>query len=274
MDRYPMFLESGKAGEGRNDHRLRNEVYRPTGTSTWLLEYTVGGRGIARQAGREVALLPGSLLMYEAGAPQDYVIDDEHGYWHHIWFCFDPHPHWRDLLRWPEVCSGVYLMQVPEEGPRDLILGEMNRALEFSRGIHVRRCDLVMNVLEKVLIHCDSWNPLGSAARRDDRIRSVLEYINEHLTDKLCITTLARVCSLSPSRLSHLFRDQMGQAPIQYIEARRLDRAKELLMMTAKPVAQISEECGFCSPFYFSRVFKARTGLAPRAARQRYASKP
>jgi len=212
--------------------------------------------------------------MYEAGAPQDYVIDDEHGYWHHIWFCFDPHPHWRDLLRWPEVFAGVYLMQVPEEGPRELILAEMRQALEFAKGIHARRRDLVMNALEKVLIHCDSWNPLGRAARRDERIQSVLEYINDHITEKVTVSSFAKACSLSPSRLSHLFQEQMGLAPMQYVEARRLDLARELLVMTAKPIAEIAEECGFNSPFYFSRVFKARTGLSPRAARQRYAEAP
>ena len=79
---------------------------------------------------------------------------------------------------------------------------------------------------------------------------------------------------MSPSRLSKLFQEQMGQAPMQYIETRRLDLARELLMMTAKPIAQIAEECGFSSPFYFSRVFKARTGLAPRAARRRYVGGP
>lgn len=271
MKHYPIFLESGNAGEGKNDRKLRNDVYRPTGTSTWLLEYTVAGRGLARRADREVELLPGSFLMYEAGVPQDYVVDEENGYWHHIWFCFDPRVHWREWLRWPEVFPGVYMTRASSGPQRGIVLAEMEQALEFAKSVSARRRDLVMNTLEKILLYCDAWNPAGRAARRDDRIHDVLEYINDHLIEKLTVASLSRVCSLSSSRLSHLFHEQMGQAPMQYVEARRLDLARELLMMTAKPIAQIAEECGFSSPFYFSRVFKARTGLAPRAARQRYA---
>lgn len=271
MKPYPLFLESGTAGQGKNDRDLPNPVYRPNGTSTWLLEYTVDGCGLARIEGREIELRSGSFLMYEAGTPQDYDIHKEHGYWHHIWFCFDPRPHWRELLRWPEVFSGVYLIHAPSEAQRGMVLAEMEQALEFAKSVQVRRRDLVMNTLEKVLIYCDAWNPAGGSARRDERIHAVLEYINDHITEKLTVASLSHISSLSSSRLSHLFQEQMGHAPMQYVEARRLDLARELLMMTAKPIAQIAEECGFSSPFYFSRVFKARTGLAPRAARQRYA---
>jgi AraC family transcriptional regulator of arabinose operon len=147
----------------------------------------------------------------------------------------------------------------------------MEQALQVARSVQMHRRDLVMNILEKVLLYCNAWNPAGHEARRDERIYAVLEYINDSITQKLTVASLARVCSLSPSRLSHLFQEQMGQAPMQYVESRRLDLARELLMMTAKPIAQIAEECGFNSPFYFSRVFKAHTGLAPREARRRYA---
>ncbi len=271
MKEFPIFLKSGTAGEGKHDPEHPNHVYRPTGTTTWLLEYTVEGRGLAWCDGRELALSPGSFLLYEAGAPQDYDIDNDEGYWHHIWFCFDPRPHWLDWLHWPEVFPGAYLTRAPDEVQRERVLTEMQQALEIARSVEVHRRDLVLNILEKVLLYCDAWNPAGRAARRDERIQSVLEFVNDHIVDKLTVASLARVCSLSPSRLSHLFQEQMGQAPMQYVESRRIDLARELLMMTAKPIAQVAEECGFKSPFYFSRVFKAHTGLAPRSARQRYA---
>jgi transcriptional regulator GlxA family with amidase domain len=50
----------------------------------------------------------------------------------------------------------------------------------------------------------------------------------------------------------------------QYHLQLRIGRAKDLLTGTALPVQQIAIQLGFDSPFYFSRIFKKKTGLAPQ----------
>jgi AraC family transcriptional regulator of arabinose operon len=197
-------------------------------------------------------------------------VDARVGNWHHIWICFDPRPHWKEWLKHPALGTGITLFQLQLKSQREQVHLALQEAVRFSKSVRPNRRSLVLNRMEQALIYCDEWNPAGNAASKDERIQAVLEYINEHAFEKLSIDLLARVCSLSPSRFSHLFQEEMGQAPMQYIEERRLDRARELLMTTTRPISLIAEECGFSNGFYFSRVFKARTGMAPRDARAEY----
>ena len=72
---------------------------------------------------------------------------------------------------------------------------------------------------------------------------------------------------LSTSRLAHLFREQSGQTPQQYLEGLRMQRATELLRRTGFSIKQIADAVGFESQFYFSQRFKARTHQSPSSFR-------
>ena len=69
--------------------------------------------------------------------------------------------------------------------------------------------------------------------------------------------------NLSPSRLAHLFRSQTGQTPQQFVERERITRARQLLLLTSRTVAQIAGEVGYENPFYFTLRFKKHTGFSP-----------
>lgn len=220
--------------------------------------------------GTEYLIKPGSFLIYEAGVMQHYEVDPRVGHWHHIWCCFDPKPHWKEWLNVPALFPGVLLQHIQRKPQRDQVVAALQEAVAFAWSVRPHRRNLVLNMMERALLYCDEWNPAGNSASRDERIQAVLEHINEHAFETLNIEILAKVCSLSPSRFSHLFQEQMGQAPMKYIEERRLDRARELLMISSRPIAIVAEECGFSSAYYFSRLFKARTGMSPREAREKY----
>ncbi len=62
--------------------------------------------------------------------------------------------------------------------------------------------------------------------------------------------------------LYRLFTDTFGTSPTHYISRYRLEQAKKLLGM-GFAVKETASSCGFSDPFYFSRVFKAYTGISP-----------
>ena len=259
-------------GRGQNDRKNPHHVFRPGGANIWLLEYTVSGAGWVR-AGEEVRrLTPGDFLIFKPYVEQDYGMDAQAGAWDHIWFCFSPRPHWHDWLNWPEAGKGALCLSMQGTELRRQLVERMEYAGRVWSGILDRRRDLVLNVLEEILLYADAWNPSGKAALLDDRIRDVLAYLCENSASRITLQALARVGSLSPSRLSHLFREQMGETPMQYLEKRRMERAQDLLQMTGKTVSQVAYDVGFNNPFYFSRVFKRRMGINPslvRAPRRR-----
>ncbi|MEO8411967.1 MAG: helix-turn-helix domain-containing protein, partial [Propionivibrio sp.] len=79
--------------------------------------------------------------------------------------------------------------------------------------------------------------------------------------------TAKHVC-LSPSRLAHLFRAQMGVNIVRWREDQRIILAKHLLQSTCSPIAKVASLVGYDDQMYFSRVFRKRVGTSPTEFRK------
>src|ERR1035437_2316842 len=101
------------------------------------------------------------------------------------------------------------------------------------------------------------------------RIEQSIAYIAQHLDKPLQVATLAQRASVSPSHYFALFRRQTGSAPIGYFIRLRMQRARDLLDVTAASVKEIAATLGYHDPFYFSRVFKSVNRVAPSEYRTR-----
>ncbi|SUB16941.1 Arabinose operon regulatory protein [Pantoea agglomerans] len=95
------------------------------------------------------------------------------------------------------------------------------------------------------------------------------QYVTNHLASEVKIEEVARHVCLSPSRLAHLFREQMGVNLLRWREDQRVIRAKLLLQTTQEPIASVGREVGYDDQLYFSRVFRKRVGVSPSDFRRR-----
>ena len=95
-------------------------------------------------------------------------------------------------------------------------------------------------------------------------IRQAKEYIDKHYTDaELTLNDVAAQVNLSASHFSAVFSQETGQTFKEYLTETRINKAKELLRMTALRSADIAYQVGYNDPHYFSSVFKKNTGLSP-----------
>lgn len=108
----------------------------------------------------------------------------------------------------------------------------------------------------------DSVDP-GSESSRLTVLRRVLDHINENYGRELTLTEVARTVWLSPAYLSHLFSKELGMGFVEYLTRVRVERAQTLLVGTSLSIGDIASEVGYRDASYFSRVFKAATGLSP-----------
>lgn len=115
------------------------------------------------------------------------------------------------------------------------------------------------------------------AARHDDprlpvELRRLLRWIDGHLADQITVAKLADIAGCSPTSVNRLFRRHLCAAPMDWVIARRVDRARELLSRTHLTVAEVAHQSGLTDPYYFSRLFKIRTGMPPREWRRQFSA--
>lgn len=98
-------------------------------------------------------------------------------------------------------------------------------------------------------------------------------YIYNHLSEStLCVKTLAGLAECSPNYLSSLFRAHTGERITRFLNARRLERAGDLLVRTTLNISEIARACGYADPAYMTRRFTRFFHMTPRAYRARHAA--
>jgi len=88
----------------------------------------------------------------------------------------------------------------------------------------------------------------------------------------MTVASIAARMGCSPDHLTRQFRAERGMTLNVWITKERIALACELLALPDHNIAQIGWTCGFTSASYFIRVFRAQTGVTPRAWRQRGAA--
>lgn len=104
---------------------------------------------------------------------------------------------------------------------------------------------------------------LTTEHQKHQSLSHALQYIDQHFRESLDQKALARLCGMTPSRFSRLFRDIHGVCYLEYILEKRLEFAKERLDNTQMPITTIGYEAGFRDPSYFARAFKQFVGCTP-----------
>lgn len=241
--------------------------WRPEGTRDWLLIYTVAGVGKVTIPDAEHTVEAGHVLLYQPGTPHDYRVGAS-GRWELLWAHFVPPKDWLELLHWPELAPGVRKLLVHDKPRRRAVESAFKRAILFSRR-HLRRSEtFALNALHEALLWCDLDNPAAGKSSIDERVRRALDYITHDSRRVLTLDAVAKAAGLSVSRLSELFKTQIGQSPRQYWERHRIEHARQLLECTDLSVGEVADATGFADPFYFSTRFSALVGRSPRAHRQ------
>lgn len=243
--------------------------WRPHGVRDWLLILTMGGHGRFGTGKKDFVANTNDLVLIKPGVAHDYGVASGHAKWELVWAHFTPRPDWQGWLKWPEEGPGVMRLSLYDPTVARLIIARFTDAHRLATGPLRRRDELAMNALEELLLWCDTINPDADGAVMDDRIRQATDWLCRNLEKHITLDSLAEAVGMSVSRLAHLFRDQMGVPPLQYLEAQRMRRARQLLEVSSLSVKQVAADVGFDNPFYFTLRFKKANGVSPTEFRKR-----
>ncbi len=243
-------------------------IDRPNGMKGYIMNLTVKGRGKIFSGEHEFIVEPGDLLLFPPEAVHYYGRADDSNEWYHRWVYFRPRAYWADWLRWPHEVERVGHIKLADEQLANEFDSLFLNIEETHKEIRPMSEQLAMNLLERLLIRCYEVSSLADHAPMDHRILEACQILSASLSAEISIEELAERVFLSPSRLAHLFREQVGVSIVRWREDQRIIRAKLLLQTTPLPVAVIGQQTGYDDQLYFSRVFKKRVGVSPSEYRK------
>ena len=118
-------------------------------------------------------------------------------------------------------------------------------------------------------IHLSRCYENGSSHKNSDlySIAEALAQIEKGYLSDLSVTELARLSNYSQRQFLRIFKNICGCTPTEYIRKRRIKDACRMLRSSPEPITRIAAECGYSDSNYFSRAFKAETGLTPKSYR-------
>ena len=114
--------------------------------------------------------------------------------------------------------------------------------------------------------------PLQFQSLAMNRFSELAAWLPQHLNDDLSVEALAERVNMGARHFSRVFTTTFGTTPARYVEAVRLDAARERLTSTGRTIEAVGTSVGFASPDVFRRAFERRFGVSPTTYRRHFTS--
>lgn len=125
-------------------------------------------------------------------------------------------------------------------------------------------CEFNQDNVRKKELMCTIFRTIDANSKNDkNRLLPAINYLLEHLTEKIACSELCKSCNLGSSQFYTLFKEEYGMSPLEYRDKLVIKRASMLLRDGSFSITEISEMLGFESVSYFSRFFKKSRGVSP-----------
>ena len=252
------FISINNCGELRvnSDSHIR----RYAGRNDYQLIYICEGQCVVTLDGTVQIAYPGDCILYRPGEAQDYLLAKK----------VKPHTYWIHFNG--EVCQKLFETLLLQNV--HIIKAEQNREVEhlISRvcqyyNLEVPNRELICSGMMQTILALLSnelykGNP-HTGEKGKDKVSEVISHIKMVPNLNITVSECADFCKMSKVHFSRFFKQITGMPPVQFVLKIRIDRAKELLDFTDKPIAEIAEASGFPDQNYFARTFKKITGMSP-----------
>ncbi len=89
------------------------------------------------------------------------------------------------------------------------------------------------------------------------------ELISDCCTDRISVHSIAQAVAVHPIHLARTFRRHFFLSPAEYLRQCRINKARQLLLCSSRPLAEVAGDVGFSDQSHFTNAFKRCTGMTP-----------
>jgi AraC-like DNA-binding protein len=220
--------------------------------------YISEGGGRLRSFEGEFTLRPGNLIVLVPGEKHRYIPDPETG-WTEYWIGFSgttPEEWIKQELLDGAITIHPILNQTEMRLP-------FEEALSFvQNGSHALQALIASCVMRIFACLMEEQYERLSRINYDiiEQAKSIFKKTVFHPMD---MEQLTKILNVNYQHLRDQFREKTGLSPYQYFLQMKINKAKELLQEGSLSIKEISYKLSFDSPYYFSRLFKKKTGISP-----------
>lgn len=244
-------------------------IDRPNGMKGYILNLTIKGKGQIFSDENQFTVNEGDLLLFPPQTQHYYQRHPDSECWYHRWIYFRHRGYWSEILHWNQLRNSVYHTPF---SPDKTVLNELSSLFmrveaEYKSKKPYSKA-MAAALLEQLLIKCKQLQPEQQEKQLDPRIHQVITFLMTDIKQDISIEELANLVYLSPSRLTHLFTQELGMSILQWRDDQRIIYAKQLLLTSQSSINTIARNVGFKDPLYFSRVFKKYVGVSPKKFRE------
>ena len=247
---------------------LQEPIHRPGGFPNWQLLIGVSGIGECRIEGNRRLLRPGEILLlspdishsYQSSSEDDWIV-------HFLGFTGSSCQKLLVDMRFSK--PGIYHLRNHERCLQHI--DTITRILDSSpedknRILSKELYSFLLDVSQE-----SSFVEMSAEVKENSLVSDILLYLEEHYAEDISLRDIADHTGKAPEYLCAVFRKETGETIMRHLTSIRIGRARQLLLESPDlPVYQVGEKCGFRSPSYFGKVFRAQTGVSPQKLAQKH----
>ncbi len=223
-----------------------SHAYGPAMRAYWLLHYVVSGIGVFRRGKKSHSVTAGEFFVIPPYEEISYEADKDDP-WQYIWIGFTAEAPLPKALEKPVVrCN---------EAGR--IFEDMKRCHTMEAG---RGAFLTAKIWELMAALAEQQKP-----KKSDHIEQALGHIHAQYMTGISVGELADRLNLDRSYFYTLFKEQVGVSPQEYIVQYRMDQAAKFMTEYGQSPSAAALSVGYTDIYQFSKMFKRRFGVSPRA---------
>lgn len=251
----PFFVTEAGHFIAESDYIIKRDTHE-----SYLMLYTVRGRGIVSSDGTELELKPGAAVVINCRMPHMYrSAEDE---WEFIWIHFNGACAEAVL----DIACGSTPAPADIQNTSDFTARAeaLIATLSGNDIITSLKLSSMMHTLINIMAEASLVSARGGIRREySSEIDSAAEYIRRCYSQQISIDDIISGIHISKYHFIRLFSRKMGSTPYSYLTNYRINESKTMLRTTDKTVAEISELCGFTDTSNFISQFKRHTGQTP-----------
>ena len=228
-----------------------------------IFQYTVSGCGIVEINRKQHKLTAGSIFMIERPGPYRYWLPEDYDHWElkFLELSTNSMPQWTSITK--------SFGHVFEMNQSKTVMDIWTTVFESAKKQTV--CSFFDNTKLAYIFLIELHRYLtdyGAKSKNTEAIELCLNFIRDEFRNSITLSDIANAGELSPFYLNKIFKNVVGDTPMNYVSKLRVRHSMALLYNSLLSVDEIAKQCGFQNSNYFSKVFRKYTNMSPTSFRQ------